>query len=608
MKKIITLVTMFVLSAGCLMAQGVFTYQAVVYDGTSLVVDQDVTATVTITDGTHAPYTQTLTGIHTSPNGLAVLPIGPEDALDDNAAFFDIDWSKAKITVKFAVDNTEVTVANAEQIPAVPYALQSNNALTTQMVADYISHAKMQDVLDILEATENNKVDGVSLHDAVLAALVDSVKNNYPLAKEILLSYISQADANDVDQLYNAFMANENWKNILNAIANIVDANLETPEGKAMIYEVLVAYASQLTDNDVQAILNAITPAARNEAIKKALLYYLGLQVNYNDEDIQAAMEDLAKYYIEHINTTQVNNLIYTIEHNQHGAMPVLQAQFNAWMAAYVQKVLNEYYYCPGGAPDLCAVWDELKNASTDPCLNVNSTTFTFEYVGGDEPYYKGTLNCTHGSDFTEYNLAESSVFIDNVELSDFLISEAANGNVEVFIYPGSFSSTPSSFTADVHLEVLCNNSENPEPTYDFTGTYTQGGGSITPSVCLGLTGYVAGECFTAQVTVDGNYYTLSIPYTDGTPTLDDPVTVNVVSLNGHTFDQSDRPSFSDAYDVEVNTTNSTIDVSFAGSAFYEAFQALGQEIGAVTSFHVEFNVYDNLCGQTYTVHVCYGL
>lgn len=386
---------MFVLSVGCLMAQGVFTYQAVVYDGTNLVVNQEVTATVAITDANSHTYTQTLTGITTSPNGLAVLPIGEVG----NADFASIDWSTAKITVSFSVDGATVQVANEEQIPAVPYALQSNSGLTTDMIADYIRNASMDDVNAILAATEGNLNDNVSLHDTVLAALIDSMKNNYPLVKDILLSYIDQANANDVETLFTALTGNQD---VMNFLGDVVVNNLSTPEGKQMIYEVLVAYAPQLTDEDVDAILTALPDEARNEAAAKALEYFFAhtvavedndpLTINYADEDIHAAIEEIAKYYIEHITPAQVNTLITTIEGNA-GAMAKLQPQFNEWMDEYVEKVvkeyLNEHYYlCEDGAPDLCAVNTALQPTTT--CLSAPST-FT-PPTDANPDYYTATI------------------------------------------------------------------------------------------------------------------------------------------------------------------------------------------------------------------------
>ena len=636
MKKIITLITMFVLSAGCLMAQGVFTYQAVVYDGTSLVVDQDVTAAVTITDGTHL-FTQTLPSadnadyptIHTSLNGLAVLFIGDDE--DEN--FMAMDWSKATIKVDFTVlgENSSTINGTAEQIPAVPYALQANAKITTPMVVDYISHATMDDVMAILEATEKNKDaehNNVTLHDTVLHAIIDSIMAHYDLVKDIMMSYIADADAQDVDQLFTAMTGNDA---LMEALATIVKSNLMTPEGKAMIYEVLVDYASRLTDGDVDAILDAIPTDARNEAVSKALVFFLNhtvsvedqdpLTINYKDEDIHAALEEIAKYYIEHISVSQVNTLIATIEGNE-GAMDILVPQFNAWMDEYVKKVVNEYlaehyYLCEDGAFDLCNVWNEL-NGSVDNCLTVNSNTFTFEYVAGDEPYYKGMLNCTPGSDFTEYNLAASTVSINGQNLSNYGLY--VDGGVILEISPDALipfygSTPPSSFSADVHLEILCNNPDNPEPTYDFTGTYTEqqgGGGGSTPSICLSLADYVGGNCYAAQVdnsqsNNDNITYSLSIPYSDGDPVLDvdeyDSPIIKVVSLNGNPVSANSQPILTDCKTLKVNSDNSTIYLSIGKCAFSDYLNGSPLE-----SFVVEFNVYDPICANnTFTVQVCYG-
>ena len=78
MKKIITLITMFVLSVGFLMAQSGFTYQAVVVDaqGNLVVNQQNVIANVEIKDANNVNFTQTIEGITTSVNGLAVFSIG----------------------------------------------------------------------------------------------------------------------------------------------------------------------------------------------------------------------------------------------------------------------------------------------------------------------------------------------------------------------------------------------------------------------------------------------------------------------------------------------------------------------------------------------------
>jgi hypothetical protein len=467
------------------------------------------------------------------------------------------------------------------------------------MVADYIRHADMQAVLDILAATEDNVIgDNLTLHDAVLAALVDSVKNNYPLAKEIMLSYIDQANADDAAALFTALTGNTNVMNTLASEAQdvIMDPVLG---GKEMIYEVLVAYASQLTDDDVQAILNAIPTDARNEAISKALQYFLGLQINYADEDIHAAMEEIAKYYIEHISTTQVTNLINTIEENE-SAMNVLEPQLYAWIDEYVHKVVNEYlnenyYYCEGGAPDLCAVWNTLN--STDNCLTVNSNNFTFEYIDG---VYRGQLNCSPG---TKYNsIYGYDVFI-NTEINADVYDDGGVFYVE-FDASELGATPPTIFNAEVDILVLCNIADDPEHLYHFSGSYE---GSITPpditpSVCLDIPNNQS--CFAATKSSDGTY-TVSIPYTNLEP--NGFGTIYVDRLNTQEFPNElhlEKPEFTDCYTLTSNPETSTIYLSFSPCDF----QTLGVDPQDVESFEIEFNV-SAICtnsGYPITVHVCY--
>lgn len=618
MKKIITLITMFVLSAGCLMAQGVFTYQAVVYDGTSLVVDQDVTAAVTITDGTHN-FTQTLPpadnadypSIHTSLNGLAVLSIG--DIEDEN--FMAMDWSKATIKVDFTVlgENSTTINGTAEQIPAVPYALQANAKITTPMVVDYISHATMDDVMDILEATEKNKDaanNNVTLHDTVLHAIIDSIMAHYDLAKDIMMSYIDAADAQDVDQLFTAMTGNDA---LMEALATIVKSNLMTPEGKAMIYEVLVDYASRLTDGDVDAILDAIPTDARNEAVSKALVFFLNhtvsvedqdpLTINYMDEDIHAALEEIAKYYIEHISVSQVNTLIATIEGNE-GAMDILLPQFYAWMDEYVKKVVNEYlaeryYLCEDGAFDLCEVWNEL-NGSVDNCLTVNSNTFNFEYSDG---IYVGVLDCTTGTAFQ--NVSDgSTISIDGSYLTGgYAIYDEAS-KIYVQISPDVFgTSLPTSFTASIHLEVICDD----EYTYDFTGSYTEPGEVIEPgqeggSNCNNPFHIDGTSTEFTLLPADGEYYTATINYTGETPNAISGVYLSYGQINNQTVNENDVILDGDGSVLTVRINH----VPYSGDNTNGYLVPSPSSLAQGESFTVELTLHDVCGGYGTTVSFTY--
>ena len=173
MKKIITLIMMFVLSVGFLMAQGVFTYQTVVVDNQGkLVVNKPVTATVTITDGQGHTFEQpNLTGT-TSNNGLLLLSVG--DKTSD--AFNNMNWEVASIKVQYTVNGATVPT-DTSRVAAVPYALQTDDELTTDMIVEYVKNADMDDVRAILDAMDQGAPH--NLKDTLLATIVDSVKENY---------------------------------------------------------------------------------------------------------------------------------------------------------------------------------------------------------------------------------------------------------------------------------------------------------------------------------------------------------------------------------------------------------------------------------------------
>lgn len=361
---------MFVLSAGFLMAQGVFTYQAVVYDaqGDSLVVNKVVNANVIISDGVHPNYEQEISGIPTSKNGLAVLSIG--DA--DNSNFKAIDWSKAKIKVDFTVVGGATIAGETEQIPAVPYALNADAKITTQMVHDYVVNAKMHDVDLIVGAMSND------LKDALLDALVDSMKNNYDLVKDIVLSYMQNEnlDAQDAQQLFDSLVSNTEFADIMDTVAKIALQNLETDNGKALVLDVVNYYAAHLTNSDVNSILNAVPEAVKDTLVNRAVSYLLSVKITGDDNKtllpaLKDALEEIAKDYLRYVTYDEVHRLVTAVEGNA-AAMSVLQPQFDKWMNEYVDSIVRAYAderYYHACEVDLCEVY----NSHNGSCFTVTT-------------------------------------------------------------------------------------------------------------------------------------------------------------------------------------------------------------------------------------------
>lgn len=401
MKKIITLITMFVLSVGFLTAQGVFTYQALVYNNGSLVVDDSVDATVTITDGERT-YSQT-SRVYASLNGLATIPVGNAE----NENFNNINWSKAKITVKFAVDNAQVTVADNEQIPAVPYALQANTKLTTPMLITYINGASKNDMIRIDHAMTED------LQKAVLGAIIDSMIKHYDLSKEIIMEYLSQLDAQDAGELFDSLVNNENRVELMRAAAAILLENLETTAGKDAMLAIAKNYATNLTAAELDAILDAVPENVRNVVADSIITYLLRQTITVPsdngtilDPDFKDALERVAKNYIEHATTDEVQSMITALQNNENHAIDILVNYFNEkYMRDYVDSVVKRYlmanyYYCEEGTPaNVCGTTDcdfESGDMEVAPYGNpMNGFLGSFHYDATADQIVVTSLNAT---------------------------------------------------------------------------------------------------------------------------------------------------------------------------------------------------------------------
>jgi len=405
MKKIIMLITMFVLSVGFLTAQGVFNYQAVVVDDQgNLVVDQDVNATVTIyyLVETHdqAVYSQTINGIHTSLNGLAMLPIGNPD----DPYFMAIDWRTAIIQVQFTPVEGDVTIPQAEyeRVAGVPYALQAGgeDMLTTDMIADYYGRATttMDDMNAILDALEGNE----PLADAMKQAFIDTVKNNRQVAKQILLHYLNTGTTDDVQALYDAFDGNNEVKT---AVAEIVKQLIQTHREE--VYAVLRDYALHLTSDEVNDIFNAFPNDVKQEIVARA--------ANYVKDPTHKSTLIIPIFmnYVTNITVAEFDELVDALIHNVP-VYNVMLNQFNAWMDEYfenhftggsnveeiVSNTIEEGYYaqCEDEPVDLCQLKADIESLAV--CFELTTPVqFTFnKLVGGEITYtlsYVGTADPT---------------------------------------------------------------------------------------------------------------------------------------------------------------------------------------------------------------------
>jgi len=259
MKKILTLMVMFAMTAGILSTQAqTLSYQVVVRDvNNNLVVNQELTVNVTIFSPETDGYQQVITA-KTNHNGMLSLTIG-EDLHGEMPAdgpealpFSRIDWVHARISLDFTNNNIEDIVE--EDVFAVPYALQASFLLTTDAIVDYLEAAQPSDWNQVYAALKDNKPFLNAIRDTV----VEYVKANYAIAKGIALHYLSQMTAQDVTDAYNAVNAAlENPQNpeLRSALNDVIMDYVQ--KHRELAYEVARYYAQHATAAGVERLYDA---------------------------------------------------------------------------------------------------------------------------------------------------------------------------------------------------------------------------------------------------------------------------------------------------------------------------------------------------------------
>jgi hypothetical protein len=396
---------MFVLSVGFLAAQGHFAYQAVVVDADgNLVVNQMVTANVTITDGNGVSEQLTFDDIPTSPNGHALL-----DIVDPGT----IDWKTANINVQFTATGVTIPDYGPERVPGAPYALQTlDDELTTEMIVDYYSRATttMDDMNAIFDALEYGNP---SLAEDWKDALIDTIIHNRAVAKEIVLHYLNTGTADDVQAMFMALSGNEPAMAAI--IEDVKDLIGESPSDvREILYDILSYYTTHMTPTDVNNVYNALP---NNVKLKLAELC-----VSYLKDHKVSVIMPIALEYMEKITVDEFVQLIQALENNA-AVYPIMLAQFNTWLDEYfesrfsggnhvqnvVESTIQDNYYaqCTPDAVDLCELKENL--AALNTCFAV-----TNEIVITKDPSNEGFFNPIelHYTGTAEPSQSESSFSI----------------------------------------------------------------------------------------------------------------------------------------------------------------------------------------------------
>jgi DNA-binding protein Fis len=466
---------MFVLSVGFLMAQGVFTYQTVVVDNQGkLVVNKEVTAKVTITDGTNTFVQENLTGT-TSNNGLLILSVGDKT----DAAFNNMKWENATIQVEYPTVEGATVETDNSRIPAVPYALQSDVALNTQMIVDYISspNTTMDDVDTILKAMKHGTPK--TLKESVLNAIVDSVKANYQLSKEVVMDYLAHATKADVAKLYDSLMSNDALvKDMTDTMVQIMKDSTE------MVYDILRAYTLDLTETDVNGILNVLDPTIKHHMLDKVVGFL-------ETDTAKTILIPVLMDYMTNVTVSEVERLNQAVHANTNGAYDSLINCFNKWMDEYfanyftgtgnvqtlVDQVMDTTFYSCQTDVNLCQLKHDLDSINnTAACLQVLNQDGVAFFLG-DGDVFVATINYQGTEDFEVYVsvlLPDTESPIEfNTPSTNYINKTYNDGNTIRIAIPMNVLSTQYVFQFDWSI-TICSNCNNclQDNGIGFEGSY----------------------------------------------------------------------------------------------------------------------------------------
>jgi hypothetical protein len=306
-----------------------------------------------------------------------------------------------------------------------------------------------------------------------LAAVVDTIKNNYKLAKDIFLTYMQNADTADARQLFEALAGNQD---VVNTLLGILKDTLETEDGKALVFDVLKAYAMQTTGADVDAVWAAIPADVKDEVVRQALQFLLTPNSTLTDDAKQYLVVPILMNYIQNITTGEVQQLINAAVNNQE-AFPILLNQFNLWMDDYfthhytggngtnvneiVANTIEENYYAQcTPAIDLCQLYQDLQPGEPTcfELVDYISDGFVFDAPNA-EGFYVG-----HVSYQGDATIEVTSISIEGEQSGDtFDYSyEELQGHYD-------FSSVNGVITVKIDADFLVNNIEGQGDSFGAT-------------------------------------------------------------------------------------------------------------------------------------------
>ena len=368
MKKILTFLVMLVACVSILSAQDTqipqakFNYQAVVRDRTNhdnLVMGETVNVQIAISqiNSTSADFSPVYTEyreVTTNRNGMVSFVIGLEDdgVEEIEGDLSTIDWTNAVIRAIFTNANGDILSEVENVVMPVPLALQAAEdpiEITTQKIVEYIQGADGDAVNAIYQAIVTNE-NGIK--NDITDSIISYIKTQPAKVKELAIYFLTTVTVNDARDAYNALSADVKQA-IKDAIVDTIKHN------KDLAYEILADYLTNTTKEEVQQLWSA---ARANDdfhvifdAVRDSAVTYVMNHPQY--------VKQVAEYYVGHVLTINDVRAIYDTLRDKN---PQLHADLINKFNEYLNSYIGNSYVKACGDVTICDLKNELDAAKAE--------------------------------------------------------------------------------------------------------------------------------------------------------------------------------------------------------------------------------------------------
>ena len=254
MKKILTLLVMFLTMWSIVGAQTpVFGYQAIVRTSDNkLVESKPVVATVSAYNGDNMLFSEKHENMTTDALGMISLLVGTGDLLSGDIEA--VDWSAAEIRISLQIDGGE-TVEVTSEVAAAPLALQAGKTiLTTERIVQYVQNptTSIEDYGECMTALDQNIPENQLMWQKTRTRIINYMKNHRDIAREVVVAYLSNAEADDVHWFYNHVKGTAAMEEAINMFAEFAMTHRDFG------MEIFIAYLEVMTEGEVQEGYDAV--------------------------------------------------------------------------------------------------------------------------------------------------------------------------------------------------------------------------------------------------------------------------------------------------------------------------------------------------------------